>query len=66
MWSSPAACLPKTPCVCPVAHRYENPFATIYRAMAILGTEGFGSLPKYCTLLMGCFFLAAIIICIIR
>jgi hypothetical protein len=34
--------------------------------MAILGTEGFGALPDYCAMLMGIFFLAAIVICIIR
>ena len=25
---------------------YENPFADVYRSMALLGTHGFGSLPK--------------------
>lgn len=37
---------------------YPNPFADIYRGMALIGTEGFGALPKYCGVLMGVFFLA--------
>lgn len=34
--------------------------------MAILGTEGFGSLPRYCTLLMGVLFAAAVAMCATR
>ncbi len=34
--------------------------------MAILGTEGFGALPKYCTLMMAGFFVAAMLICALR
>lgn len=45
---------------------YENPFADIYRSMALLGTQGFGSLPRYCALLMGVFFVAALAICGLR
>jgi hypothetical protein len=34
--------------------------------MAILGTQGFGSLPRYCTLLMGLLFGASVAICGLR
>jgi len=34
--------------------------------MAIMGTEGFSSLPKHCTALMAGFFAMGILICIIR
>eukprot|EP00878_Enallax_costatus_P027369 GHUV01029452.1.p1 GENE.GHUV01029452.1~~GHUV01029452.1.p1 ORF type:complete len:146 (+),score=30.82 GHUV01029452.1:325-762(+) len=34
--------------------------------MAEIGTKGFGALPKYCTLLMGAFFVGGILICLIR
>jgi len=34
--------------------------------MATIGTKGFGALPKYCTLLMGMFFVAGMLICLIR
>lgn len=44
------------PC-CP-AYLVAAPFADIYRGMAEIGTKGFGALPKYCTLLMGVFFIA--------
>jgi hypothetical protein len=37
---------------------FAAPFADIYRGMAEIGTKGFGALPKYCTLLMGMFFIA--------
>lgn len=36
---------------------YPAPFATIYRGMALIGTEGVGALPKYCGVLMLAFFL---------
>jgi hypothetical protein len=45
---------------------YENPFADIYRSMALLGTQGFGSLPRYCPALMGVFFVASFAICGLR
>ncbi|WIA41031.1 hypothetical protein OEZ86_004669 [Tetradesmus obliquus] len=45
---------------------YPAPFADIYRGMAEIGTKGFGALPKYCTLLMGVFFIAGMLICLIR
>jgi hypothetical protein len=34
--------------------------------MATIGTKGFGALPKYCTLLMGMFFLGGMLICLVR
>jgi hypothetical protein len=34
--------------------------------MAILGTQGFGALPKYCSLLMLIFFLTSLAICGVR
>jgi hypothetical protein len=39
---------------------YPTPFADIYRGMAVIGTKGFGALPKYCTTLMAVFFLAGV------
>ncbi|GBF88235.1 metal-nicotianamine transporter-like protein [Raphidocelis subcapitata] len=45
---------------------YPAPFADIYRGMAEIGTKGFGALPKYCTVLMGTFFAAGILISLIR
>ncbi|XP_043813069.1 probable metal-nicotianamine transporter YSL5 isoform X2 [Manihot esculenta] len=41
---------------------YPVPYAVVYRNMAILGVEGFSSLPKNCLLLCYCFFSAAILI----
>ncbi|KAH0673071.1 hypothetical protein KY284_024158 [Solanum tuberosum] len=41
---------------------YSAPFALMYRGIALLGVEGFGSLPKHCLNLSICFFLAAILI----
>ncbi|GBG33106.1 Metal-nicotianamine transporter YSL2 [Hondaea fermentalgiana] len=38
---------------------YPAPYGEIYRAMAILGTEGFGALPTHCPAIMLGFFLAA-------
>jgi hypothetical protein len=43
---------------CCLLHVTAAPFADIYRGMAEIGTKGFGALPKYCTLLMGVFFIA--------
>lgn len=38
---------------------YPAPYATIYRGMAILGTQGFSALPKHCLELFGgCFALS--------
>lgn len=45
---------------------YPAPFADIYRGMAVIGTKGFGALPKHCTLLMGAFFLAGMLVCLVR
>ncbi|ESW24536.1 hypothetical protein PHAVU_004G138900 [Phaseolus vulgaris] len=41
---------------------YPAPYAIIYRNMAILGVQGFGSLPKNCLLLCYIFFAAAVVI----
>jgi hypothetical protein len=35
---------------------YPAPFSTIYRGMGLIGTEGFGALPKHCGTLMLAFF----------
>ncbi|KAK4775513.1 hypothetical protein SAY87_023474 [Trapa incisa] len=45
---------------------YPVPYATVYRGMAALGTEGFSSLPKHCLELCYGFFAAAIVINIIK
>ncbi|KAJ7942685.1 Oligopeptide transporter [Quillaja saponaria] len=45
---------------------YPAPYGTIYRGMALLGVEGFSSLPKNCLRLAIIFFAAAIAINIIR
>ncbi|PKI71764.1 hypothetical protein CRG98_007897 [Punica granatum] len=45
---------------------YAVPFATVYRGMAALGTEGFSSLPKHCLQLCCGFFAAAIVVNIIK
>ncbi|KAL4302747.1 hypothetical protein GQ457_10G015240 [Hibiscus cannabinus] len=42
--------------------QYPAPFATVYRNMAILGVQGFSSLPRNCLLLCYVFFGAAILI----
>ncbi|KAJ8548891.1 hypothetical protein K7X08_029872 [Anisodus acutangulus] len=41
---------------------YPAPYALMYRGIALLGVEGFGSLPKHCLKLSIWFFLAAILI----
>ncbi|XP_029128669.1 probable metal-nicotianamine transporter YSL7 isoform X2 [Cajanus cajan] len=46
--------------------QYPAPYAIVYRNMSILGVDGFSSLPKYCLLLCSAFFIAAIIINLIR
>ncbi|XP_010069525.2 probable metal-nicotianamine transporter YSL5 [Eucalyptus grandis] len=45
---------------------YPAPYANIYRSMAILGVEGFSSLPKHCLSLCYGFFAASIVINAIR
>ncbi|CAN4123807.1 unnamed protein product [Withania somnifera] len=41
---------------------YPAPYGLMYRGIALLGVEGFGSLPKHCLNLSVWFFLAAILI----
>ncbi|XP_068639258.1 probable metal-nicotianamine transporter YSL7 [Aristolochia californica] len=41
---------------------YAAPYATIYRGIALLGVEGFSSLPKNCLTLCLVFFIAAFVI----
>lgn len=41
---------------------YPAPYAIIYRNMALLGVQGFGSLPKNCLLLCYIFFAAAVVV----
>ncbi|KAG6625117.1 probable metal-nicotianamine transporter YSL7 isoform X1 [Carya illinoinensis] len=45
---------------------YAAPYAIVYRNMAIIGVDGFSSLPKNCLLLCYVFFGAAILINLIR
>ncbi|KAL2334372.1 hypothetical protein Fmac_015585 [Flemingia macrophylla] len=45
---------------------YPAPYAIIYRNMAILGVQGFGSLPKNCLLLCYIFFGSAVLINLIK
>ncbi|KAI9074325.1 hypothetical protein K1719_043697 [Acacia pycnantha] len=45
---------------------YPAPYAILYRNMAILGVEGFSSLPKNCLLLCYVFFGSAILINLIK
>ncbi|CAL9763723.1 unnamed protein product [Musa acuminata subsp. burmannicoides] len=45
---------------------YKAPYAVIYREMAILGIEGFSALPKHCLELCSVFFVAALIINLLR
>ncbi|KAJ8752163.1 hypothetical protein K2173_003771 [Erythroxylum novogranatense] len=42
--------------------QYPAPYALVYRNMAILGVDGFSSLPKHCLTLCYAFFIAAIVI----
>lgn len=46
--------------------QYPAPYAAVYRNMAILGVEGFSSLPRYCLTLCYVFFFAAILINFIK
>ncbi|XP_019163423.1 PREDICTED: probable metal-nicotianamine transporter YSL7 [Ipomoea nil] len=41
---------------------YPAPYALMYRGIALLGVEGFGSLPKHCLALAVGFFVGAIVI----
>ncbi|KAK1359361.1 hypothetical protein POM88_043835 [Heracleum sosnowskyi] len=45
---------------------YKVPFAVIYREMAILGVEGFSELPKHCLAICCGFFVAALVINLLR
>ncbi|KAK7387330.1 hypothetical protein VNO78_28051 [Psophocarpus tetragonolobus] len=45
---------------------YPAPYALVYRNMAILGVDGFSALPNYCLTLCCVFFIAAIVINLIR
>uniref|UniRef100_A0A0D9W7B7 Uncharacterized protein n=1 Tax=Leersia perrieri TaxID=77586 RepID=A0A0D9W7B7_9ORYZ len=45
---------------------YPAPYAIVYRNMAILGVDGFSSLPKHCLTLCYIFFAAAIAINLVR
>ncbi|THU56687.1 hypothetical protein C4D60_Mb11t19840 [Musa balbisiana] len=46
--------------------QYPAPYALIYRNMAILGVDGFSSLPKHCLTLCCIFFVLAIVINLAR
>ncbi|KAK3144204.1 hypothetical protein QOZ80_4AG0310030 [Eleusine coracana subsp. coracana] len=45
---------------------YPAPYAIVYRNMAILGVDGFSSLPEHCLTLCYVFFAAAIVINLVR
>ncbi|XP_059449753.1 probable metal-nicotianamine transporter YSL6 isoform X1 [Corylus avellana] len=45
---------------------YKAPYAVIFREMAILGIEGFSELPKHCLAICCGFFVAALIINLLR
>ncbi|KAL1210107.1 putative metal-nicotianamine transporter YSL6 [Cardamine amara subsp. amara] len=45
---------------------YKAPYAVIFREMAILGIEGFAELPKHCLALCYGFFIAALIVNLLR
>ncbi|XP_013612045.1 PREDICTED: probable metal-nicotianamine transporter YSL6 [Brassica oleracea var. oleracea] len=45
---------------------YKAPYAVIFREMAILGIEGFAELPKHCLALCYGFFVAALIVNLLR
>ncbi|GFY83188.1 YELLOW STRIPE like 6 [Actinidia rufa] len=46
--------------------QFKAPFGVIYREMAILGVEGFSKLPKHCLALCCGFFIAALVINLLR
>ncbi|KAL4581515.1 hypothetical protein LXL04_006037 [Taraxacum kok-saghyz] len=45
---------------------YKAPYAVIYREMAILGVEGFSQLPSHCLELCCGFFVAALVLNVVR
>ncbi|KAI7741822.1 hypothetical protein M8C21_003255 [Ambrosia artemisiifolia] len=45
---------------------YKAPYAVIYREMAILAVEGFSELPKHCLSLCYVFFVAALVLNLLR
>ncbi|XP_058103080.1 probable metal-nicotianamine transporter YSL6 [Magnolia sinica] len=45
---------------------YKAPYAVIYREMAILGVEGFSSLPKHCLEICIAFFVLALVVNLLR
>ncbi|XP_078156437.1 putative metal-nicotianamine transporter YSL6 [Carex rostrata] len=45
---------------------YKAPYAVIYREMAILGVEGFSALPQHCLEICYVFFVAALLINLLR
>ncbi|PON95406.1 Oligopeptide transporter [Trema orientale] len=45
---------------------YKAPYAVIFREMAILGIEGFSELPKHCLALCCGFFVAALVVNLLR
>ncbi|KAJ6846022.1 putative metal-nicotianamine transporter YSL6 [Iris pallida] len=45
---------------------YKAPYAVIYREMAILGVEGFSSLPKHCLEICCVFFVLALLVNLLR
>uniref|UniRef100_A0A2P2MUF4 Uncharacterized protein MANES_11G087100 n=1 Tax=Rhizophora mucronata TaxID=61149 RepID=A0A2P2MUF4_RHIMU len=45
---------------------YKAPYAVIYREMAILGVEGFSELPKHCLAMCCGFFVAALVLNLLR
>ncbi|CAM0904884.1 unnamed protein product [Alopecurus aequalis] len=45
---------------------YKAPFAIIFREMAIIGVEGFASLPKHCLRICYAFFLASLAVNLLR
>ncbi len=45
---------------------YPAPYATIYRGMAILGTQGFGALPSHCLELFGGCFAMSFLVALLK
>ncbi|CAN6472526.1 unnamed protein product [Victoria cruziana] len=45
---------------------YKSPYAVIFREMAILGVEGFSALPRHCMEISCGFFVAALVINLLR
>ncbi|KAM4132352.1 hypothetical protein ACJW30_01G243800 [Castanea mollissima] len=45
---------------------YKAPYAVIFREMAILGVQGFSELPKHCLAICCVFFVAALVINLLR